>query len=55
MFERYALKICYCIVYGLLEKRSEFVGLVASVQKPVKEELEFLHDVLCIRSELMNA
>jgi hypothetical protein len=55
MFERCTLKICFCIVYGLLEKRSELVGLVASVQKPVKEELEFLHDVLCIRAELMDA
>ena len=26
------LKICLCIVDGLLEKRSELVGLVASVQ-----------------------
>ena len=33
---------------GLLEKRSELVRLVASVQKAVKEELEFLRDVLLI-------
>ena len=41
-------KICFCVVHGLLEKRSELVRLVASVQKAVKEELEFLRDVLLI-------
>ena len=50
-----ALKVCFCVVHGLLEGRSELVGLVSSVQKPVKEELEFLHDVFCIRAELMDA
>jgi hypothetical protein len=48
-------KICFGIVHGLLEKRSELVRLVASVQKAVKEELEFLRDVLRIRAELMDA
>jgi len=48
-------KICFCVVHGLLEKRSELVRLTASVQKAVKEELEFLRDVLCIQAELMDA
>ena len=48
MVKRCTLKICCCVVHGLLEERSEFIGLVASVQKTVEEELEFLHDVLCI-------
>jgi len=42
------LEICFGVVYGLLEERSELVWLVASVQEAVKEELEFLHDVLLI-------
>ena len=50
-----ALKVCFCVVHGLLEGRSELVGLVSSVQEPVKEELEFLHDVFFIRAELMDA
>ena len=48
MFECCTLKICRCIFYGLLEERSELVRLVASVQKSVKEELEFLFYVRCI-------
>ena len=48
-------KIRFCIVHGLLEKRSELVRLVAPVQKAVKEELEFRRDVVCIRAELMDA
>ncbi len=47
-------KICFCVVNGLLEKRSELVNLVAYVQKVVKEELEFLRDVLRIRAELID-
>ena len=54
VFKRCTLKMSFCIVYGLLEERSELVGLVASVQEPVKEELEFLHDVPFIRAELMD-
>ena len=48
MVECCAPKVCLCVVHGLLEKRSELVRLVAPVQKAVKEELEFLHDVLLI-------
>jgi hypothetical protein len=48
MFKCCTMKICRCIIYGLLEERSELVRLVASVQKAMKEELEFLHYVLCI-------
>ena len=55
MLKRSTLKVCLCIVDGLPERRSELVGLVASVQKPVKEELEFLLYVFCIRAELMDA
>ena len=44
MLQRFTLKICLCIVYSVLEERSELVGLVASVQKSVIEEFEFLHD-----------
>ena len=55
MVERCTPKICFCVVHGLLEKKSELVRLVASVQKAVKDELEFLHDVLRIRAELMDA
>ena len=54
VFKCCTLKIPFCIVYGLLEKRGELVGLVASIQKPVKEELEFFHDVPFIRAELMD-
>ena len=46
---RSTLKVCLCIVDGLLERRSELVGLVASVQRLVKEELEFLLYVLRIK------
>ena len=42
------LEISPGIVHGFLEERSELAGLVASVQEAVKEELEFLHDVLFI-------
>ena len=49
MLKRSTLKVCLCIVDGLLERRSELVGLVASVQKLVKEELEFLLYVLRIK------
>ena len=45
VFERCTLKGSFCIVYGLMEERSELVGLVSSVQEPMKEELEFLRDV----------
>ena len=55
MVEHCTLKICFCVVHGLLEKRGELVRLVASIQKAMKEELEFLHNVLCIRAELMDA
>ena len=55
MVKRCTPKVCFCVVHGLLEKRSELVRLVASVQKAVKEDLEFLHDVLCIQAELMDA
>ena len=55
MVERCTPKICFCVVHGLLEKRDELVRHVASVQKAVKEELEFLCEVLCIRAELMDA
>ena len=48
-------KVYFCVVHGLLEKRSELVRLVASVQKAVKEELEFLRDVLRIQAKLMDA
>ena len=37
MVKRCTLHICFCVVYGLLEKRSELVRLVASVQQAVKE------------------
>ena len=39
MVERCTPKVCFCFVHGLLEKRSELVRLVASVQKVVKEDL----------------
>ncbi len=55
MFKRCALKICLCIVNGLLEKRSEMTGLVASVQKSVEEELEFPFLVRSIRAELIDS
>ncbi len=42
VLKRSTLKVCLRIVDGLLERRSELVGLVASVQRLVKEELEFL-------------
>ena len=54
VFKRCTLNMSFCIVYGSLEERSELVGLVASVQEPVKEELEFLHDIPFIRAELMD-
>ncbi len=55
MFKRCALKVCLCVVNGLLEQRSEMIGLVSSVQQSVEEELEFLFYVSCIQAELMNA
>jgi hypothetical protein len=54
VFERCTLKMSFCIVYGLLEERSQLDGLVASVQESVEEELEFLHDVPFVRAELMD-
>ena len=42
------LEISLGVVHGFLEERSELAGLVAPVQEAVKEELEFLHDVLFI-------
>ena len=48
-------KVYFCIVHGLLEKRSELVRLVAPVQKAVKEELKLLCDVFRIQTELIDA
>ena len=39
------LEICFGVVHGLLEERSELAGLVPPVEEAVNEELEFLHDV----------
>ena len=55
MLKRCSLKICFCIVNGLLEERSEMTGLVASVQKSVEEELEFPFFVRSIRAELIDS
>jgi hypothetical protein len=49
------LEIYLGVVHGLLEERSELARLVAPVKEAVKEELEFFHDVLLIRAELMDA
>ena len=55
MIQRCTPKVYFCIVHCLLEQRSELVRLVAPVQKAVEEELEFLRDVVRIRTELMDA
>ena len=55
VLKRSTLKVCLRIVDGLLERRNELVGLVASVQKSMKEEPEFLLYVLYIRAKLVDA
>jgi hypothetical protein len=50
-----ASKVRLGIVHSLLEEGDELGHLVASVKEAMEEELEFLHDILCIRAELMDA
>ncbi len=51
----HTLKIGLGIVHCLLEEVDQLAHLVASIEKAMEEELEFLHDVLCIRAKLMDA
>jgi hypothetical protein len=46
---------CLGIVHHLLEEGDDLGRLVASVEEAMEEELEFLHDVLCIQAKLMDA
>ena len=56
MVQGCALKVRLGIVHSLLEEGDELGRLVASVEEAMEEELEFLHDILRVRSsELMDA
>ncbi len=48
-------KVRLGIVHTLLEEGDELGCLVASVEEAMEEELEFLHDILCIQAELIDA
>jgi len=48
-------KVRLGIVHFLLEEGDELGRLVASVEEAMEEELEFLHDILRVRAELMDA
>jgi hypothetical protein len=50
-----ASKVRLGIVHTLLEEGGELGRLVASVEEAMEEELEFLHDILRIQAELMDA
>jgi hypothetical protein len=50
-----ASKVRLGIVHSLLEEGDELGRLVASVEEAMEEELEFLHDILRVRAELMDA
>ena len=50
-----ASKVHLGIVHSLLEEEGEFRLLVASVKEAMEEELEFLHDILCVRAKRMYA
>ncbi len=55
MVQGCASKVRLGIVHRLLEEGDELGRLVASVEGATEEELEFLHDILCIRAKLMDA